>query len=331
MRADRLLAIMLLLQTRGKMKAETLAAELGVSRRTILRDIEALSISGVPIYAEGGHGGGIALDEKYRTNLTGLQEEEVRTLFLASNEKLFKQLKLGEAAERTLLKLTAALPTRHQAAVQHIRQRILIDPAWWWHDSQPPAYWEELQQAVYEDRLIQAKYERYDGALVERVLEPYSLVAKSSVWYLIAKREGEYRIYRVTRFYDLTLLDQHFARDEQYDLPAFWQKHQQQFIKSMAEYTITLRVHPERLPFVKWLTPGRHQITEATREGEWPTVQVQMESVELAKMLIFGLGSQAIVVEPRSLYEAVVAEARAFCENFPADTPVNHSNGEIAA
>src|SRR5690606_27998148 len=126
MRAERLVTLVMLLQTRGKMTAQALAAELGVSRRTILRDIEALSISGVPIYAEGGHGGGIMLDEGYRTNLTGLQEEEARTLFLASNESLLKQLKLGEAAERTLLKLSAALPTRHQEAVQQMRQRFLI-------------------------------------------------------------------------------------------------------------------------------------------------------------------------------------------------------------
>ncbi len=309
MRADRLLAIMLLLQTRGKMKAETLANELNVSRRTILRDIEALSISGVPIYAEGGHGGGIALDEHYRTNLTGLQEEEARTLFLASNDKVFKQLKLNDAAERTALKLTAALPTRHLAAVQHIRQRILIDPAWWWQESQPPQFWEQLQQAVYEDRPIRATYERYDGEIVERELEPYSLISKSSIWYLIAKRDQALRIYRVTRFHDLTLLDQHFERDQAYDLPTYWQSHLQQFVESMSEYTITLQVHPDRMSFVKWITPGRHQITGPTQEGEWCTVRIQTESVELAKMLVFSLGSQAIVVEPHNLYEAVIQSA----------------------
>ena len=253
MRADRLLAIMLLLQTRGKQTAETLAHELEVSRRTILRDIEALSISGVPINAEGVHGGGITLDKNYRTNLTGLKEEEARTLFLGSNEKVFTQLNLNDAAERTTLKLTAALPTRHQEAVQQIRQRILIDPAWWWQDSQSPQFWDQLQQAVYEDRCIRAIYERYDGEVVERELEPYSLVAKSSIWYLVAKREQELRIYRVTRFHDLTLLDNHFARDESYDLPTYWQSHLQQFVESMSEYAITLQVHPERMTFIKWI------------------------------------------------------------------------------
>lgn len=312
MRADRLLAIMLLLQTRGKMKAETLAHELEVSRRTILRDIEALSISGVPIYAEGGHGGGIALDEDYRTNLTGLQEDEARTLFLASNESLLKQLKLGDAAERTLLKLTAALPSRHQEAVQHIRQRILIDPSWWWQDSSVPAFWELLQQAVYEDRCVQVCYERYDGQRVERLLEPYSLVAKSSIWYLVAKREREFRTYRVTRFEELTLLDQMFVRDADYDLPSYWHTHLQQFVEGMAGYNFTLLIHPDRLNFVKWLTPGRHQVTEPTAQEEWYTVKIQTESVTLAKMLVFELGAQAKVIEPAVLYEAVVEAAKVF-------------------
>lgn len=312
MRADRLLAILLLLQTRGKMKAETLAEELEVSRRTILRDIEALSISGVPIYAEGGHGGGIALDEGYRTNLTGLQEEEARTLFLASNESLLKQLKLGDAAERTLLKLTAALPTRHQQAVQHIRQRVLIDPSWWWQDSNAPAFWDLLQQAVYEDRCVRVWYERYDGQRVERLLEPYSLVAKSSIWYLVAKREGEFRTYRVTRFEELTLLDQPFARDDDYDLPSYWHSHLQQFVDGMAGYRFVLLVHPDRLNFIQWLTPGRHQVSEATEPDGWFTVKIHTESVTLAKMLVFELGAQAKVIEPASLFDAVVETAKVF-------------------
>jgi predicted DNA-binding transcriptional regulator YafY len=105
------------------------------------------------------------------------------------------------------------------------------------------------------------------------------------------------------------------VRDEEYDLPTYWQSHLQQFVESMAEYSITLRIHPERLAFLKWITPGRHQVVEPEHEGAWPTVHVQMESLELAKMLIFGLGSQAIVVAPRSLYEAVLTAARGLLQD----------------
>src|SRR5262245_35457679 len=103
MRADRLLAIIMLLQTQGKMTTHALAEALGVSRRTILRDVKALSVAGVPVYAEGGHGGGIALDENYRTTLTGLKEDEVRTLFISGSTNLLRDVGLSEAAERMLL------------------------------------------------------------------------------------------------------------------------------------------------------------------------------------------------------------------------------------
>src|SRR5215204_5255972 len=114
MRADRLLSIILLLQRQGKMTTQTLADELDVSRRTILRDLDALSAANVPVYTDGGHGGGVALDENYRTTLTGLAEAEIRALFIASSSGLLDQLGLGEAAERTQLKLFAALPEPHQ-------------------------------------------------------------------------------------------------------------------------------------------------------------------------------------------------------------------------
>ena len=137
-------------------------------------------------------------------------------------------------------------------------------------------------------------------------------MAKSSIWYLVARRAGEFRTYRVTRFHNLTLLDEHFPRDPDYDLPTFWHSHLQEFMESMAEYSLTLEVHPDRINFVQWLTPGRHQVSEPTHAGAWHTVRVQVESVELAKMLVFSLGTQARVITPRALYDAVVEAAQAF-------------------
>lgn len=308
MRADRLLAVVLLLQARGKMTAQALADELEVSRRTILRDVDALSIAGVPLYADGGHGGGIALDENYRTTLTGLQEAEVRSLFVSTNTSLLRDIGLGEAAESTLLKLFAALPARYQPSVDHIRQRIHIDPLWWWYDSQPLPFWTELQQAVYEDRQIHAVYEHYNHEVVERDLEPYSLVNKSSWWYLIAKRDGELRTYRMSRFHSITVLDTHFQRDEDFDLETYWQEHLQEFVETMSEYSFTLRAHPSRMNFAKWLTPGRCEILEAPDDG-WITARFHLESIDLASMMVFGLGRQAVVVEPAELREAVLNAA----------------------
>jgi predicted DNA-binding transcriptional regulator YafY len=308
MRADRLLKMVLLLQTRGKLTSETLAGELSVSRRTILRDIEALSLAGIPVYAEGGHGGGIVLDEDYRTTLTGLGEAEIRSLFIASSTHLLADLGLGEAAERSLLKLTASLPARYQPSVEHIRQRIYIDPVWWWHDGAPMPFWAEIQQAVYEDRRIRALYENYSGEISERELEPYSLVSKSSFWYLIAKRGGELRTYRISRFRLVALLDEHFQRDTDFDLPAYWHEHLDEFRDAFSEYVVTLRIHASRVSFVAWLLPGRYQVIE--EDGDWSTVKFQIESIDLARMLVFGLGTHAAVVDPPELRQSVLDAAR---------------------
>ncbi len=227
MRADRLLSIILLLQTRGKMTARALAEELEVSRRTILRDINALSFSGVPVYSEGGHGGGISLAEEYRTTLTGLNTLEVQSLFISNNNEALRDVGLGDAGEQLLLKLLAALPDPHHSTADHIRQRLLIDPTWWWHDASISPYWEEIQRAVYEDRMIKVNYENFDGEIRERILAPYSLVCKSSVWYMLAERDGELRTYRVDRFHSVCLIDESFTRRLNFDLPTYWREHTQ--------------------------------------------------------------------------------------------------------
>lgn len=310
MRADRLLSLVMLLQARGKMTSEALARELEVSRRTILRDIDALSSAGIPIYAEGGHGGGIALDEKYRLSLTGLKEAEVRSLFIASSTRLLSDLGLSDAAESSLLKLFTALPTLHQQAVEHVRQRVYIDPVWWWHDSQPLPFWEQLQQAVYEDRRILARYENAEGQIAERILEPYSLVAKASLWYLVAVRAGELRTYRVSRFHDVQLLEDRFERRADFDLEAYWQWQVQQFLAGVEDYAFTLRLHNSRIDYPRTYTPGRYQILTPPDADGWVTARFQFETREFAIMFVLGLGKYAEIVEPEDLRTAVVSRAR---------------------
>jgi predicted DNA-binding transcriptional regulator YafY len=312
MRADRLLNIMLILQARGKTTSHNLAQELGVSRRTILRDIDSLSVAGVPVYAEGGHGGGFALDEAYRTTLTGLQADEIRTLFVTSNAQLLAEVGLGQASTTGLRKLLAGLPAAQQPSVAFIRQRLLIDPAWWWRDADLPSFWDQLQQAVYEDRCIRATYKTQAGKVTERTLEPFSLVAKSSIWYLVARRDGELRSYRVSRFTHLELLSEHFNRPADFDLPTYWQTQLQEFTDSISDYRFTLCIHPDRLNFVKWLAPGRCEVVGSPDSQGWFTARVRLDTLDLAKMLVFGLGSQAQVLDPPELLNAVINTAREF-------------------
>ena len=139
MRADRLLSLLMLLQTRGRMTAQALADELEVSVRTVYRDIEALSSAGVPVYADRGPGGGCALVDNYRTHLTGLHEGEVRALFMASMPSALADLGLGADLKAALLKLLAALPAERRHDDQWVRQRIFLDWESWQKATASPA------------------------------------------------------------------------------------------------------------------------------------------------------------------------------------------------
>lgn len=311
MRADRLVSILMLLQARGKMTTYVLAEELEVSRRTILRDVDALSGAGIPIYSEGGHGGGIALDEQYRVSLTGLKAAEVRALFVAQDSQLLRDLGLDTEATQAFLKLSAALPSLHSQTATHIRQRIHIDAAWWWwQGTQGGASLELLLKAVTEDHPIDVTYQRHDGQVSERRLEPYGLVAKGGVWYLVAAQAGAYRTYRVSRLQNVKVLDETFTRTPDFEVARYWRTQSAEFVSSVPFYGFTLRVHQSRMDFVRWYTPGTHEMM-GLPEGEWLTIRFNVASFESALMVLFGLGAFAEVVEPEALKTEMRERARA--------------------
>lgn len=310
MRADRLLSMMLLLQAQGRTTTLALAESLEVSRRTILRDIEALSIAGVPIHAEAGHGGGVYLDEHYRVSLTGLKEAEVRALFVSTRPGPLRDVGLGQAAEVTLLKLFAALPSLHRHEAERMQQRIHLDPAWWWHKGETLPHLETLRAAVFEDCRVRASYERGDGEVMERVLEPYSLVAKASVWYLIARRDGELRTYRVSRFGMVEALHERFERDPAFDLASYWQTHTNEFVANLPQFAFTLRLPADKLQFLKLYAAGRYTLRDAGSDGIHRVIDFRLSSLEEARMLVLGLGADAEIIEPESLRDAVLLQAQ---------------------
>lgn len=310
MRADRLLSMMLLLQAQGRTTTLALAESLEVSRRTILRDIEALSIAGVPIHAEAGHGGGVYLDEGYRVSLTGLKEAEVRALFVSTQPGPLRDVGLGQAAEGTLLKLFAALPSLHRHEAERMQQRIHLDPAWWWHKGDSLPHLDALRAAVFDDRCVRVRYERGDGEVVERVLEPYSLVAKASVWYLIARRGGELRTYRVSRFETVEALQERFDRDPAFDLAAYWYAHTREFVANLPQFEFTLRLPVDKLQFLKLYAAERYTVREPDGESAHRVIDFRLSSLEEARMLVLGLGPDADILAPDALREAVLLQAQ---------------------
>jgi predicted DNA-binding transcriptional regulator YafY len=292
------------------MTAGDLAGELEVSRRQILRDVDALSLAGIPVYSESGRGGGISLMEEYRTSLTGLNQFEVQSMMVMNNNHALREVGLGNAADQLLMKMLAGLPKSQRSTADHIRQRLLIDPTWWWHDPAMPTFWDDLQKAVYEDRLIEVTYENYNGEISEKVLAPYSLVCKSSQWYLLAEREGDLRTYRVNRFHSVHVLNRSFSRRDDFDLPEFWRIHLKSFEEEFSDHNYIFRVHPDHISTLKSLLPGRWKVTGDPDERGWLTISLNLDSDMMAKMMVFGLAGFVEVISPPELIDAISDQAR---------------------
>src|SRR5215831_6891858 len=207
MRADRLLSILLLLQTYRRMTARDLAERLEVSERTIHRDMESLSGVGIPVVAERGAGGGWLLQGEYRTNLTGLNEAEIQALFLARSPRLLDDLGLGKAAEAAFIKLFAAVPPAMRRDAESASRRIYVDGAGWNQSEESAPLLPLLQEAIRQDRTVRFKYQRGDECEVEREVDPLGLVAKGGAWYLVAAIDGDIRNYRVSRVIEAEMTD----------------------------------------------------------------------------------------------------------------------------
>ncbi|MDR7277446.1 WYL domain-containing protein [Catenuloplanes atrovinosus] len=213
MRSDRLLSLLLLLQAHGRLPAPELARRLEVSVRTVLRDVEALSAAGIPVYTERGRHGGIALLPGFRTDVTGMTADEARALFVMLTGSTHASLGLGAAVGSALRKIMAALPAPHREAADLVARRIIVDPVRWRTAAAPAAGLSTLQEAVFTDRRLRLRYRSGDApAPTDRIVDPYGLVEKAGVWYLVADRDGHPRLYRADRVVAAELLDQPVRR-----------------------------------------------------------------------------------------------------------------------
>ena len=280
MRADRLLSIMLLLQIYQRLTAGELARRLEVSERTIHRDMEALSTAGVPVVAERGSGGGWALVDGYRTNLTGLNGEEIQTLFAGLPGRLLADLNLDRASDAAHVKLLAALPASSRADAEYARRRIHVDVAGWGSAVEALPHLHTIQEAVWQGRKLLLGYGRdCEGGAPPpaRAVDPLGLVAKGGVWYLVARvGEGEVRSYRVSRVSGARVSEEACERPEDFDLAAFWAGSVARFKSHAPSFRATFRAHKSVLHLLPYA--GRFSRVESMGEadaGGWATVRMR--------------------------------------------------------
>ena len=309
MRADRLLSLVMLLQTRGNMTAQALGEELEVSERTIYRDVEALSFAGIPVYTERGPGGGIALLDSYRTSLTGLNRNEVRALFMLSIPAPLDELGVTADLKAALLKLSAALPAVGRDEQIMARQRIHLDSVAWSQPEQPVPHLQTIHQAVWQDFKLQLRYDLGYFGEIELPVDPYGLVAKTTVWYLVCAREDHLRVLRVPDILEARVLDEHFERPSDFNLVTYWQDWCEQNEKRLASFQVEVRVAPELIPYL-WTHFGERVADQGTQleapdEDGRLTVTLQFERFEEARRRLLGYGRAIEVLEPNVLRKSI--------------------------
>lgn len=322
MRASRLLSILLLLQTRGRLTAQELADELEVSLRTVYRDIESLGAAGVPVYSERGPAGGYQLVDGYRTRLTGLTPDEADSLFLVGIPGPAAELGLGTVLAAAQLKLLAALPPELRSRAGRIRERFHLDAPGWFRDVEPAPHLAAVADAVWNQQALRVRYRRWRGE-VSRVLEPLGVVLKGGIWYLVANAAGQLRSYRVSRILELETLDARFERPQEFDLAAFWESWSERFETSLLRGEAVVRLSPRGLTMLQYLANPVATRAALASAGPpdadgWTQVALRIESIEHAHFDLLRLGAEAEVIAPSELRERMAQSADGLAKIYSA-------------
>ena len=311
-------SIVLLLQAHHQLTSRDLASRLEVSERTIHRDMDALSGAGIPVVAARGLGGGWSLLGEYRTDLTGFTETEIQSLFVTKPAKLLADLDLEKAADGAMLKLLACLPATFRAGAERARQRIPFDLSGWSRREEAVPFLPILQEALWLERKLRITYARgEDCDAVQRVIEPFGLVAKGSVWYLVGSVDGSVRSYRVSRIVRAEVLNEHAAIPVDFDLASYWEQSSSTFRSNVPNYTATFLVAPEvwqRLRFAGRF--ARVTETDETDARGWRKAVVGFDVEEMACEYAVSFGPKLEVIEPATLREKVIRMVQATLESY---------------
>jgi len=303
MRASRLLSLLILLQLRPRITAEALAAEFGVSVRTIYRDIDELSASGIPVYGDRGPGGGFQLMQGYQTRLTGLAADEAEAMLMIGLPGPADALGLGSAASRARGKLLAALPAGASADADRIGSRFHLDTVDWYQASDPAPHLPAIARAVLDQRQVTMKYQSWK-ATRDWLIEPLGLVLKGASWYVAARGAGKVRIFKVANILEQQVREEGFERPADFNLAAYWTAELQRFEAGLRPTQALLRASTEGL--VRLAKLGAYAV-QATRRAEpadaegWARLRFPIEHVDQAALALLGVGPEVEVLEPVEL------------------------------
>lgn len=313
MRADRLVSLVLLLRQRGRLSASTLAAELEVSVRTVLRDIEALSAAGVPVYAERGRHGGFELLPGFRTELTGLTHDEALAVLVAGSRGGAAALGLGSALASAVRKVADALPNTDRDTAADAARRVLIDPAAdllarpLGVDPAPERVVAAIRGAVVAGRKLRIRYQAVGRAPTWRTVDPIGLVTVREHAYLLATVDGADRTYRVSRVLAAEPLDEPAERPAGVDLAELWAERSRRFRTEGDQVVVVVRLDPARRD--ELAATALVIVSETVVEDGWLELEASFQDARHAQWAIWQLGSSAEARAPTWLRDALAEQA----------------------
>ncbi|MGQ0743591.1 MAG: helix-turn-helix transcriptional regulator [Acidimicrobiales bacterium] len=319
MRADRLVAVLLLLQTRGRVTAPEVAAELEVSERTARRDLEALGIAGLPVYSTQGRGGGWFLAGGGRTDLSGLTAAEARALFLVAGPST----EVDPAVKSALRKLVSALPPTMRSAAQKAATSVIVDPTGW-DGTRPrrpqPALLGEVTEAVAEARELRLSYTDRAGSATERIIQPLGLAAKGDVWYLVAGTEAGVRTFRVDRMSSVSPTGRPAEPPVGFDLAEAWSLISESVDQRRAPVVAQVVAVPRAAGWCRAMLGTRAKVGPPGPDGR-VTLALRGHSIESLACELAGFGSWVEVTEPDSLRRQLARLAGELSALYGTDRP----------
>lgn len=297
--------MLLLLQSAPRRTARELAASLEVSERTIYRDVDALSVAGIPVYAQRGGDGGIALSEGYRRALMHFGEDEVRALFLPGSA-ILRDLGMSAPAERAFEKLRGGLSDLQQRAIEHARDRIVIDQRRWNQHSVPVETLALLRRAVWDERRVEITYLDRQRTRSVRCVDPLGLVSKAGVWYVVAQTENGTRSFRVDRIEAARETPERFERPASFSLESYWREAADAMMRAEEQPSeVEILIARERLSVVDGFFPWR-----ALDENDPQRVVITFPAHRAALHWLVAWGTAVRVLAPVSLCAELVAHAQ---------------------
>lgn len=320
MRADRLVTLVLLLRQHQRLSASTLARELEVSSRTVLRDIEALSVAGVPVYAERGRHGGFSLLPGFQADLAGLSQDEVLALLVVGSRTGSQAFGLGPALSTALRKVVDAIPESSKANASDAARRLLIDPATdlsarpSGSSEVPERVMRSIRDAVLNGNKLRIHYGPVGMAPSWRTVDPVGLVTVRDRGYLLATRAGQDRTYRLSRVLAAEVLPDQAQRPDRVDLDRLWRERGDQFRSGCDPVSVVVRVSPgERTHLVEQAVAAEDEVVEV---GGWSRAMLTFTDARHAEWAMWQVATDAEVIEPEWLRDALRAKAIALRSHY---------------